>query len=237
MWIPQIEAGYWTRSDIWVWIRTMRIDHLVWYTADLAAGRSHVAERMDCEPRYGGVHPGEGTANAVLGLGDATYLEILGRDPAQAEAALDPEVKSLSGSGLYHWAVGGVDLSDLADRAKAAGLEGGALVPGGRTRPDGSWLGWTCWGFRGHGFGSLVPFFIDWMDSEHPAKSAPLGGALVSLEVHSPKADQLRQVFHALELEIMVKKAEIPRVVAVLEGSKGRLELSSFQPVPRGYVI
>ena len=59
----------------------------------------------------------------------------------------------------------------------------------------------------------------------------------MSLEVHSPKADQLRQVLHALELEIMVKKAEIPRVVAVLEGSKGRLELSSFQPVPRGYVI
>lgn len=215
----------------------MRIDHLVWYRSDLAAGRQFFAEQMDCEPLYGGEHPGEGTANAVLSLGSSTYLEILGRDPAQSEANLDPEVKSLEGSGLYHWAVGGVDLPRLAGRAKAMGLEGGALVPGGRRKPDGSWLGWTCWGLHGHGFGSLLPFFIDWMDSEHPAVSAPRGGTLAWLEVHSPQVDDLRRVFDVLELEIMVKKSERPGVVATLHSSKGRSELRSFLPVPRGYVI
>ena len=39
----------------------MRIDHLVWYTADLAQGRRHFAGCMDCEPLYGGENPGEGT--------------------------------------------------------------------------------------------------------------------------------------------------------------------------------
>ena len=93
----------------------MRIDHLVWYTADLAQGRRHFAGCMDCEPLYGGEHPGEGTANAVLGLGSETYLEILGRDVNQAEGSLDPEVRALQGAGVYHWAVGGVDLEALAD--------------------------------------------------------------------------------------------------------------------------
>jgi hypothetical protein len=82
----------------------MRIDHLVWYSSDLAQGRRHFASRMDCEPLYGGEHPGEGTANAVLGLGAETYLEILGRDVNQAETSLDPEVRALQGAGLYHWA-------------------------------------------------------------------------------------------------------------------------------------
>ena len=215
----------------------MRIDHLVWYNADLAAGRIYFTGHMDCAPLYGGEHPGEGTANAVMALGPLTYLEIVGLDLAQDGVGLDQEVKSLSGSGLYHWAIGGVDMTLLAGRARLAGYEGGALVPGGRMKPDGSWLSWSCWGLRNHGFGSLVPFFIDWMDSEHPAASAPMGGTLVGLEIHSPQADDLKRLFAALELDVVVKKAVTPCVVAIVGSGKGRLELRSFQPVPRGYVI
>ena len=95
----------------------MRIDHLVWYNANLADGRRYFADCLDKAPLYGGEHPGEGTANAVVALGPSTYLEILGRDVNQTSAGLDPEVGGLRGQGLYHWAVGGVDLKDLATRA------------------------------------------------------------------------------------------------------------------------
>ena len=215
----------------------MWIDHLVWYNSDLAEGRRFFSERMDCQPLYGGEHPGGGTANAVMALGPETYLEILGRDPRQSANTLDAEVKNLSGSGLYHWAVGGVNLQRLAKRARLAGLEAGPLVPGGRVKPDGSWLGWTCWGLRDHGFGSLVPFCIDWRGNEHPAVSAPHGGKLASLEVHCPQPDELRRLFDVLDLAIVVKASETPSVVAVLESGKGLVELRSFRPLPRGYVI
>jgi Glyoxalase-like domain len=215
----------------------MWIDHLVWYNHDLAEGCRYFDARMDCPPRYGGEHPGEGTANAVLALGPSTYLEILGRDRGQSASTLDAEVKTLSGSGLYHWAIGGVDLPRMAGKARLAGLGAGPLVPGGRVKPDGSRLGWMCWGVRDHGFGSLVPFFIDWMGSEHPAMQAPPGGRLVSLEVLCPQADELRRLFDVLELAIVVKTSETPGVVAVVESAKGPVELRSFQPVPRGYVI
>lgn len=215
----------------------MRIDHLVWYTADLAAGRRRFAAEMDSEPLYGGAHPGEGTANAVLSLGPATYLEILGRDVHQGSQGLDPEVAALKGHGLYHWAVGGVDIEAVARRATAAGFAGGELVPGGRVKPDGKRLDWLCWGLRGHGFGSLVPFFIDWRDSEHPALSAPPGGRVAKFEVQSPEADQLRTLFDVLGLNIAVTAAETPCVVAELESGRGRLTLRSFSPLPRGYVI
>ncbi len=84
----------------------MRVDHLVWYCADLAEGERYFAERMDRASAYGGVHPGEGTANRLLSLSDATYLEILGRDPAQPETSLAPEVRGLVRAWalpLGHW--------------------------------------------------------------------------------------------------------------------------------------
>ena len=215
----------------------MRIDHLVWFNADLAAGRTFFADRMDAEPLYGGEHPGEGTANAVLSLGPMTYLEILGTDVKQAGAGLDAEVAALTGHGLYHWAVGGVDVAATARRATAVGLQGGALVAGGRVKPDGSRLDWLCWGLHDHGFGALVPFFIDWRDSEHPAASAPRGGSLADLKVYTPEADKLRAIYKVLELEVPVVAGPVPRIEAVLESGKGRTVLTSFTPLPRGYVI
>lgn len=215
----------------------MKIDHLVWYSPDLAEGRRHFAARMDAEPIYGGEHPGEGTANALLSLGPSTYLEILGRDPGQGEAGLDPEIATLRGEGLYHWAVSGADLARLSRRASAAGLTGGQLVAGGRVKPDGRRLDWVCWGLRDHGFGSLVPFFIDWGTSEHPALAAPRGGHLGSLSVCTPEADRLREVFAVLELDVPVIADETPRIEAVLESGRGRTTLASFAPLPRGYVI
>jgi hypothetical protein len=215
----------------------MRVDHLVWYCADLAEGERYFAERMDCGSAYGGIHPGEGTANRLLSLSDATYLEILGRDPAQVAASLAPEVRGLSGSGLYHWAVGGVDLSELRQKAIAAGLAGSDLVTGGRALPNGSWLGWKCFGIHDHGFGALVPFFIDWMDSEHPAKTAPRGGSLAGVEVFSPQAEELRDIYGILGLDIIVTKATAPAFSATLESRSGQHVLRMFDPVPLGYVI
>jgi len=215
----------------------MRIDHLVWYNADLGEGRRFFSEHMDSAPLYGGEDPGEGTANAVMALGTSTYLEILGRDPQQNDSGLDPEVKGLQGAGLYHWAVGGIDLDRIAEKARKSGLDCGELVPGGRMKPDGKWLGWTCWGLRNHAFGSLIPFFIDWMDSEHSAISAPLGGTVADFEIFSPKADDLKKVFEVLELDIKITEAQQTGVVARLESGRGKLELQSYSPVPRGYVV
>ena len=215
----------------------MRIDPLVWYCADLAEGERYFAERMDRGSVYGGVHPGEGTANRLISLSELTYLEILGRDSAQAETCLAPEVRGLVGNGLYHWAIGGVDVSALCQRASAAGLAVSELVTGGRTLPDGRWLGWKCFGIHHHSFGALVPFFIDWMDSEHPAQSAPRGGSLAAIEVFSPQAEKLYDLYGILGLNFAVTRAAAPGVAITLSSRKGRHVLRMFDPVPKGYVI
>lgn len=215
----------------------MRIDHLVWYCSDLQAGHRMIEAKSDLPPAYGGEHPGEGTANWLMALGPDTYLEILGRDPQQEESAIDPFIRSLSGCGLYHWALSGIDLAALQHRASNAGLIGGGLVSGGRHKPDGSRLSWTCFGLRDHDYGALVPFFIDWRDSDHPARAAPAGARLVRFEVFTPEPRGLQRIYDALGLEFEIKARPEAGLAATLESRRGRIELRSFSPLPRGYVI
>jgi hypothetical protein len=215
----------------------MRIDHLVWYSADLEQGARYFSETMDCEPAYGGVHPGEGTRNRLVSLAESTYLEIVGLDPAQPVANLDIELRRLAGSGLYHWAASGLDLEIVRRRALAAGLEGSGIVTGGRSLPNGTLLSWKLFGLRNHGFGALLPFFIDWMDSEHPAKTAPHGGDLVKIEAFTPAAERLRAIYGAFELDIAVTSGPVPRFETTVASRKGQQILRMFDPVPRGFAI
>ncbi|MBC7478766.1 MAG: VOC family protein [Pseudorhodobacter sp.] len=215
----------------------MQVDHLVWYEADAQDGQSRFADLMDARPVFGGVHPGEGTCNHLLSLGDRTYVEILGRDRDQDPARIDPEVASLTTPGLYHWAMGGVDLSVLRARALAAGLQGSALVNGGRVLPGGKRLQWQCFGLNGHAFGALVPFFIDWLDSTHPAMTAPRGGTLSQVEVSSNDARALGALYAALGIDIRVTQAETPGLTMTLQSRTGDHVLAMVHPVPRGYVI
>lgn len=57
------------------------LDHLVVAAARLEDGVRHVADALGIEPVPGGRHDYLNTHNALLRLGDATYLEIIAIDP------------------------------------------------------------------------------------------------------------------------------------------------------------
>jgi hypothetical protein len=216
----------------------MRIDHLVWYSADLKAGEDFFEAKLGARPAYGGVHSGEGTRNSLLSLGPQTYLEIFARDPAQPESTLDRELAEIESAGLYHWAVGGIDLSSMIAAARANGVEASGIVPGGRMQPNGKRVSWRLVGLKGHGFGALVPFFIDWGESVHPAITAPEGGKLARVEIFTPKAAALGQLYRGVGLSgIKVSEGEKAGLEVELIGRNGAVIIKSITPLPRGFVI
>ncbi len=215
----------------------MRVDHLVWFSPDLAAGDAYFTERLDRPPAHGGVHPGGATHNSLVSLGNETYIEILAPDPAQESNCLDAELQALRGHGLYHWAAGGIDLDTVVKRARRAGLDASDVVAGGRALPDGRWLGWRLAGIRNHPFGALVPFFIDWTDSSHPAANAPRGGRLAAFEIRTPEAVALNRLFTAIGVDLEASEAETVSIVATIASKSGMHELRSFEPLPLGFVI
>lgn len=226
------------------------IDHIVWTCADLQKGIAYIEELTGVRAIVGGQHPGAGTHNALLALGDDCYLEIIAPDPAQPKPAL-PRIFGLDLSNrldkLVAFAVHpiGVRIEALAD-----GLpRGSALAPEpviremSRTKPDGETLRWRMSPVeRGPG---LFFWLIDWGATTSPARTSPPGCTLAGLQVIGPEAAAMEAVLAKRfglqqlgasrdEAVVFVPRPEIPPegetsqpgvLRAVLDTPKGRVVL------------
>ena len=165
---------------------TIWIDHAVYAVPDLDEAGERWNEEHGLASVPGGRHPGWGTANRIVPLGD-TYLELIAvGDPAEAAASwfgrAVGEVAS-RGGGWFTWCAGDDDLEGTARRL------GLSVESKSRERPDGSVLRWRSTGLERAVAQPSFPFFIHWDVPAHlhPGRSEakhrerPLGIARVAV--------------------------------------------------------
>jgi hypothetical protein len=204
-----------------------RVDHLVYATPDLNRGVEEIEKRLGVRATAGGQHPGLGTRNALIALGPTVYLEIIGPDPEQPQPK-QPRPFGLDGlqeAKLVTWCVNGPDLERLRNEAVRKGVLLGEVKAGSRRRPDGGQLSWQFtdpWVVLGEG---IIPFFINWRDSAHPASTAAKGATLISLRAEHPNARSVSEMLQHLGLDLPVTQGPTPALIAVIEGPRGRVEL------------
>jgi len=203
------------------------LDHLVYAVPDLDAGVADLEQRLGVRATPGGQHPGRGTRNALIALGPDSYLEILAPDPAQPRPAggrwfgVDPAASPR----LAGWAAKGSSLARFAAAMAERGVPLGPVVAGSRQRPDGVTLKWMLTDPGVSPALSLVPFFIDWADSQHPAATAARGPVLESLRAEHPRPDLAREPLAALGINLPVDPGPRPALVATLRTVSGLVEL------------
>ncbi len=83
------------------------LDHLVYAVPDLAAGVAAMTALLGVAPSPGGPHPGLGTRNFLVSLGESCYLEIIGPDPEQPQPSRPRPfgLDRLAGGRLVSWAI------------------------------------------------------------------------------------------------------------------------------------
>lgn len=200
-------------------------DHMLLGCGDLDKGIDFVERRTGIRAALGGVHPGRGSRNALLSLGERRYLEIIAPDPAQPRSADVRQLYRIESPRLIGWAAHVDDMGALVQKLSAARVELKPVLAGSRKRPSGQMLTWKALSLRDDQ-GGLLPFFIEWgKDSPHPSKDAPAGGRLDRFELASPQPAELRATVSRLGLDASVSAAGKPALRAALTGPKGTLDL------------
>jgi hypothetical protein len=208
------------------------LDHILLGCSDLDQGIGFVEQHTGVGPMIGGVHPGRGTRDALLSLGEMHYLEIIAPDPAQSSlAAQAPSMlytlRHIAKPRIVTWAAHTSDIDEVAAKLRKAGVGFEGPNPGSRKRPDGHVLNWQTLNLNDN-MNGMLPFFIQWgSGSIHPSIDAPSGCRLESFGATSPEPDKLAQLFQRLGIEVQVKKGAQPQLHARVRGPGGALTLSS----------
>jgi hypothetical protein len=204
-----------------------RVDHLVYATPDLKVGIDAIEKLLGVRATPGGQHPGAGTRNALVALGPTSYLEIIGPDPEQPHppGPMRFGIDGLKGPRLAAWAAKGQDLERLAADAVRNGVKLGPVGSGSRKRMDGVLLSWRFTSPATVLADGIVPFFIDWGKTPHPAQTAAAGAMLVGLCAEHPDALRVGEMLRKLGLDLRVTGAPAPALIATVDCPKGRVEL------------
>ena len=161
----------------------LALDHLVVAARTLDEGERWLTPRLGRPLVPGGSHPGFGTHNRLLRLGDGCYLELIAPDPAQAVRGLlfgldRPRlVRALAASPLLlHVVMRVVAPATLEDVVPQLAYDPGlptAMARGGlhwqiTISPHGQLPG-----------DGLLPTIIDWGDAAHPCTRLPDSGVVL----------------------------------------------------------
>jgi len=203
------------------------LDHIILGCNDLDRGIELVQEKTGVRPAIGGVHPGRGTRNALLSLGERRYLEIIAPDPAQHEIVHFPQIREMIDPRLIGWAVHPPDIVAVAKQLRENKIAFQGPDDGSRKRPDGRVLTWKTINLADDRHG-LLPFFIEWSAaSVHPSKDAPAGCRLEYFEIMSADRDELSMALKRIGLDLPVQRSDKARLHALISGPKGDLALST----------
>ncbi len=214
----------------------MRLDHIVWGVPDLTKAIESIEEKMEIKAAKGGIHPGFGTKNALIGLGRHAYLEILGPDPLQVKDQVHQSwmgIDEVSFPRIVRWAIQTHSIDESRDLFLNRYLPCGPVMPGERRLAGGALLSWKLTDPDSSG-DCVIPFLIEWGKSAHPSAGLDHDCTLRSFKMEYKRPDQIEFLNEAFGPEQCDISEGPSRISIVLETVAGLFFISSdgaFQKV------
>ena len=215
----------------------MALDHFVVGIDDLERGRRWASDTLGITLEEGGSHAGRGTRNALAGLGNGVYLEVLARDPHQSTDTVFP--LPTDEPRLLRWALRSDDLPRVNRIAADLGLTSDGISDWQRETPGGEMLRWQILLLSGasdtggaegasdrRGFDPslLLPFFIDWQSTTPPGESLPAQARYVAFHIDGRMATTVSRLLTTIGEAVAVTSDEhaAPGMALTLDAADGR---------------
>lgn len=205
----------------------MQIDHFLFTAPRLEEGMEYIGQLLGVRPAYGGQHPNLGTHNALLSLGNSTYLEIIAPCPdlpAPPHGLLFQE-HFPQGPKLTTWVLRTEKIAQDHRRAIELGVPLGDLQAGSRLKQDGTSLSWKVSNPYALPMNGAVPFLIDWGNTPHPAASAPQAGQLSGFRIEHPQALELEAMLEALQMNVPILPATAVKMTLSVQTPNGVVDI------------
>jgi glyoxalase-like protein len=201
------------------------LDHVILGINDLERGIREFESRTGVMPRRGGEHPGRGTQNALVTLGDGRYLEILAPAAFQPPSAARESALAHARLALVGWALATRAIGATVDQLRTAGFEVDGPTAGSRCAPDGALLAWQSASVDPLG---LTPFFIEWSrETAHPSSTSPAGCSLVAIELTHPNPQRLQTLLKAVGFSGTISASARAAMKLTLDSPRGRVEFGN----------
>ena len=161
----------------------MRLDHISYAAShdQLVDVVQRLGSRIGSAFTDGGIHPRFGTRNFTLPLTNGHYLEVVcPLDHPAADSSPFGKVVSQranEGGGWLTWVVSTDDISPIEKRLRREAVEGH------RTRPDGTDLRWKQLGVLDTLKDAQLPFFIQWLTTDHPSTDGKSVAKISKMEI------------------------------------------------------
>ena len=201
------------------------LDHLILGINSLENGMKAFAALTGVAPIRGGAHPGAGTENALVSLGEGVYLELIAPRPGATPTSF-AIMSSLERLTPIGWALQTDSLSALVEQVRKADSVLGPF-PGSRQTPDGKLLTWKTAHVATPGLEG-VPFLIEWGPSAvHPSSNSPSGCQLAMLTVADPAPTQLNAFLRVLGIDLVAQTSPNRRLAFTLRCPRGEIMFSN----------
>jgi hypothetical protein len=207
------------------------LDHIIWACEDLERGSRLFETLTGVAPQFGGAHASGLTHNALVKIGPRCYLEVLAPTgpPSATDDAWTRLARTAAGTPrvLTYCLRSPRPLSELAPIAEGLGAPKAPVLNNGRVTPEGLRLNWQWVAPAFERFGLAFPFFIDWLDSPHPATTVQTRGdiQLKHFAVGHPRADELQRTLSQLGTPVETYTATACEFRLQLDTPRGTVSL------------
>jgi hypothetical protein len=210
-------------------LTAMNIDHFMYAGPQLGPLCASFQALAGVEPEPGGQHPQLGTCNRLVGSGGPLYLELIAPDPSStATSPMRSGIEALGRPGLHRFVMNatGADLDALQSVYARVGVPA-QVHDMHRLTPAGATLRWRLLVPEANRFGLFAPFFIDWLDTPHPALSLAPNFKLLRCEAGHPSAGELTALWAELGVDIALHAADAPYMQLLVQTARGNVTLTS----------
>ena len=201
------------------------IDHIVYAVANLERSIEIFTKATGLKVYPGGEHPDWGTHNAIVRIGEQTYLEFIAKkkssQPVHKQTWMGLDL--IESDKITRWALASKDVELDAKYLKKYNEDLATIVIGSRAIDEHKMLNWLMTTVLPSPWVEPAPFLIDWKKSEHPTAAIPQNCSIKSFTIEHAESEVLKKLLEKLQCPIEVYTTHSTQLKLVLDTPKGEI--------------